>query len=123
MRFETLYEKVHQTTNGFKYLELKSGRRVMFWDAKNEADDHYSSMIRWVSRMFKLANDESDLNRIDNFVWHLESLVGAYRAELERLNVRKSKEERIAQLRDVSGRTPEEAALYLAKADQLEAEL
>ena len=115
MRFETLYEKVH-TINDLKFLTLKSGRQVMFWNAKDEADDHYSSMVRWVSRMFKLANDESDLNRIDNFVWHLESLV-------ERLNVRKSKEERIAQLRDVSGRTPEEAALYLAKADQLEAEL
>ena len=127
MRDETRYEKVEETASGYKYLKLKSGRRVMFHDAQREADDNFASVARWLSRMAKLtgAHEYADFDweQIGYFLDHMETLAEHYRAEIRKHDVHTSKKERIAQLRNVKGRSAEEAALYLAKADQLEKEM
>jgi hypothetical protein len=131
MRYSTLYERVNtRNFTGFdgqpytvRYITLKSGREIGFWDAVSNVETAHSDLVRWFGRLFKLANDDWDWERIDNRVWDLEDLVGYYRKRVEERGFRRTKEERIKQLRQVSGRTEEEAAAFLAKADKLEREL
>jgi hypothetical protein len=140
MRSETLYEKVETTTWGSRFLKLKSGRKVTFTDAEREAEDNWSSVVRWLSRMVKLTHAgegthsnfdsedyqilfENDWDRVERFCDQLDAMAEYYRAEIEKHTQRQTKRERIAQLRNVKGRTPEETEAYLAKADQLEKEM
>jgi hypothetical protein len=53
----------------------------------------------------------------------MEAMAQHWRREMERRQGVATKRQRIAALRDVRGRTPEEAAVYLAKADELEKQL
>jgi hypothetical protein len=112
-----------------KFITLQSGRRIIFTDAESMGKAGFSSLCTAISRMFKLARhqdrdiDEWNLERIDSFVETLEDYVGVWRTEIDKLIGVKSKEERIALLRNVDGRSPEEAAEFLRKADELEAKL
>jgi uncharacterized small protein (DUF1192 family) len=114
---------------GHKFITLQSGRRITFLDAQSMADAARTALSTAASRMFKLARhqdrdiDEWNLELIDSFVENLEDYVGILRTEIDKLIGVKSKEERIALLRNVSGRTPEEAAEFRRKADELEKRL
>jgi hypothetical protein len=57
---------------------------------------------------------------VERRVDDLEHYVAALRAHLGELHGKHSTRERIALLRDTSGRTPEEAEAFLRKADELE---
>jgi hypothetical protein len=133
MRFDTQYEKVFMTDSGFKYLNLKSGRRVMFFHATDEVKKCMTPLYRWTSRMFKLVDSpdkdiaESNWDTLDWRLFEIESWIKAVREHYEKEHgvVRKerNKRDRILALREIAGRTPEEAAMFLAKADQLEQEM
>jgi len=131
VRPATVYERVNVTDNGFKYITLKSGRRAMFHNAKWEVERHMTPLIRWTSRMFKLISDnrefsESEWDQLDWKLFEIESWVKAVREHYEKARgvaqKEYSKQDRIQALRQIAGRTPEEAAMFLAKADQLEKE-
>lgn len=119
--------------HGFKYIRLKSGRMITFWDCLEAAESAQSDMVRAVSRAFKLARDgdgedddddlgrDDDLERIEWFIDALEDYTAALRRHLDERLATVSKRDRIKRLRNTAGRTPEEAALFKQKADELEA--
>jgi uncharacterized small protein (DUF1192 family) len=121
------YDRVEETASflggTYKFIKLKSGRRMTFWDAMDEAEKADTALTTAISRCFKLADGDYDLERIEWKIDKLESYIGALRKYLEELQGVKEVEERIALLRNVTGREPEEAKRFLAKADELEAKL
>lgn len=118
-----------ESIGGHKFITLQSGRRITFLDAQSMAKAARSALSTAASRMFKLARhqdrdiDEWNLELIDSFVEDLEDYVRILREEIDKLLGVRSQEERIALLRNVSGRSPEEAAAFLDKADELERRL
>lgn len=50
MRYETIYEKVHTAENGFKWITLKSGRRVMFRHGDGTVVRHLLHLSRVLPR-------------------------------------------------------------------------
>jgi hypothetical protein len=66
---------------------------------------------------------EWDWERIEQFIDEVEVFVETFRKEIKKHRVQRSKTEKIQALRNVQGRTPEEAAAFRAKADALEAKL
>lgn len=114
---------------GHKFITLQSGRRITFTDAQSMGMAARTALSTAASRMFKLARhhdpdiDEWNLELVDSFVENLEDYVGILRTEIDKVLGVKSKQERIALLRNVSGRSPEEAAEFIRKADELERRL
>jgi hypothetical protein len=130
MRFNTQYERAETTATGHKFITLQSGRKVSFYDAENKCGKFLTDLTRWGKRLVQLAPDvtDPDISEYynDTILRHIErteALAEHWRALLEQRVGVATKRQRIAALRDVRGRTPEEAAVYLAKADQLEEEL
>lgn len=117
--FDTQYERVEESM-GRKFVTLKTGRTMFFWDMMTRADRDFTAYARAVARCFKLVNTDFDLERLEQRVEHLEEYAAALREEIKKRYKYKSKKERIAALRNVEGRTPEEAAAFLRKADELE---
>ena len=122
-----LLERVEEI-GGFKYIRLKGqrrkpGRLISFQDAMRAAETAHTDLGRAISRAFRLASEDWDIERLDSLVWHLESHIGAIRAEIEKRRGIKTQEERIALLRNTEGREPEEAAGFHRKADELERRL
>lgn len=117
-----LHERIIEM-RGYKYIKLKSGRLITFWDSLQAAERAESDLVRSISRAFKLVDDDYNLERLEWFVERLETYVHHLAKEIEKRRGIKTKEERIALLRNASGRTPEEADLYRRKADELEARL
>lgn len=116
------YERVEES-RGIKYIRAKSGRVVWFFDALRDAKGAHTRLRRAVSRAFKLADNEYDLERLEWFVDDLARHTAAIRQEIEKRRGVKTQEERIALLRNTAGRTPEEAAEFHRKADELERRL
>lgn len=131
-RFKWEQEPVHKLDSGLKYVQLPS-RRVMFWDALDDARKAWTPLRRHVNRAFTLITDpdpnddldmhEYDLERLEWFIDDLNNWTAAIRKEIDERRGTLKVQERIALLRNTSGRTPEEAAAFLAKADQLEKEM
>lgn len=127
-------EKIETTDAGFKYIRFPSGKLYSFYDAVHGADVAETAFARAISRAFKLIPDwtgeqdrasyrEMDYERIE---WALDSMEACLRAVREYLDKQrgiKKVEERIALMRNTAGRTPEEAAEFRRKADQLESKL
>lgn len=123
MSSRTLHERVEER-NGFKFIRLKSDRLISFWDAMSAVDHAHTALGTAISRAFKLlGEDDYDLERLEWKIDHLESHIGAIRKEIERLRGVKDRRERIALLRNTDGRSREEAAAFMAKADELERRL
>lgn len=124
----SMYERVEQRVlsdgTPFKFVRLKSGRILSFWDALSAADRATTALHTAVARAIKLATgDDWDLERVESMLDNMDTWVQSIRAEVEKLRGIKTKEERIALLRNTSGRTPEEAAEFHRKADELERRL
>lgn len=112
-----------QTINGTRYMKLDTGRLVFFPNALREAEAGERKIERWLSRAVRLIGDEYgdlDEEQIEWFLDDLERLVATHREEAEKRTGRRSVQERIALLRNTSGRTPEEAEEFHRKADELE---
>lgn len=122
MSSRTLYERVEER-RGYKFIRLKSGRLLSFWEAVRAAEQADTALARAVSRAFKLADDEYDLERLEWLIENLERYVHAIQKEIEKRRGVKTQEERIALLRNTSGRTPEEAKAFHRKADEIERRL
>lgn len=122
MSERTFYERVEEI-RGHKYIRLKSDRLITFWDAHHQAESARTDLGRALSRCFKLADGDYDLERIEWFVDDLDTYVRVLRAEVEKRRGVKTAEERIALLRNTTGRSPEEAEAFHRKADELERRL
>jgi hypothetical protein len=131
MRDSTRAEKI-ETAPGFtdgglfgpyKFLRLKSGRKMTFWDAIREAESAQSSFVRGMSRGFKLMATEFDLQTLEDRVARMEEYTASLRRYIEKKRGEQKQRERIALLRNTMGRTPEEADEFKRKADELEAAL
>jgi hypothetical protein len=129
MSERTLRERV-QEIGGHKYIQLKSGRRISFWDAITEVETADTRMSTAFSRAFKLAGTNKDpdlagyeLERLEDRIRRAEWDVAALRKEIDRRLGVRSQQERIALLRNTTGRTPVEAAEFRRKADELERQL
>lgn len=127
-------DRIETNERGFKYLRMPSGKLVSFEGAIHAADLAESAFARAISRAFKLRPDwtgepdratyrEMDFERIEWALEGMEAYISAVREFLNKERGVKSQEERIAALRNVEGRTPEEAAAFLRKADELERRL
>lgn len=113
------YERVVER-GGFKYIEVKSGRLLTFWDAHRDAERGFTDLTRGVSRAFKLTDDDYDLERLGWLIENVQLYCDSAMAEINRQRGVKTQEDRIALLRNTTGRTPEEAEMFLRKADELE---
>lgn len=122
MRDSTRWEKV-QEIRGFKFIQLKGGRRVSYWDMRKAAERADSNLIRAISRCLKLQDRDYELEDLEWYIRGLHEWVHAVEAEVRKRQGGKTVEERIALLRNTDGRTPEEAAMFEAKADELEQRL
>jgi hypothetical protein len=116
------YERVVEM-RGFKYIKLKSGRFVTFWNMIDAAESAHTDLARAISRAFKLVDNDYDLERLQWFVEEAHTYLHHLEKEIEKRRGVKTQQERIALLRNTTGRTPEEAEAYRRKADQLEAEM
>lgn len=115
MRDDRIVEK-----GGHKFIKLKSGRMMTFWDAYSEAKTARTTLATATSRMFRLEGPY-DFDWLERHVDKLEEYVSALRAHLNTMKSEQAQRERIGKLRNTTGRTPEEAAEFLKKADELEA--
>lgn len=128
MRDSTRYEKVEEAPGfadsglfgPYKFIRLKSGREMTIMDAIRDVEGAYSSWGRGMSRAFKLANSDFDIRMIEYRLSQMEEHCAALRQYRSKLEEEKVLREKIAALRNTEGRTPEEAAAYLRKADELE---
>jgi hypothetical protein len=119
---------------GFKYIQMPSGKLYSFGDAIHAADLAETAFARAIHRAFELRSDwpgqperaayiEMDYESIEWALDSMESYIVAARERLDKERGVKSQEERIALLRNTSGRTPEEAEAFQKKADELERKL
>lgn len=133
MRDSTRWEKVEEI-HGHRFIRLKPGRRqkegrlISYWDARNAADRADTDLVRAVSRCFKLISSDRelggwDLENLEWFIHRVHEWIHAVEAEIKKRQGVQTVEERIALLRNVSGRSPEEAAAFTRKADELEERL
>lgn len=109
--------------NGFKFMRIQTGRLLTFWECMAQAERGRTAFATGFSRAFKTAGEDWDLERLEWLLDEMDSYVAHVRQEIEKRRGIKTKQERIALLRNTAGRTPEEAEMYRRKADQLEAEL
>lgn len=112
-----------QERGGYRFVRLKSGRLVSFWDCLRAAETAETDFSRAVSRAFTLGGEDHELELLE---WKLDSMdayVQHVRAEIDKRRGVKSKQERIALLRNTQGRTPQEAEAYRQKADELQRRL
>jgi hypothetical protein len=122
-------DDIREGDNGYRWAQLPK-RRVFFWNAMDDADKAWTPLHRHMRRAFNLVHRRDlemrtwDLEKLEMFIDQLERWTAGLRAEIDQLRGSDlSKRKRIELLRNTKGRTPEEAAAFLAKADQLEQEM
>lgn len=110
----------------FRYYESEKGHRYTHYDCERRLVAAKNGMCRWFSRALKTRTSSGDAEQDSYELNHLRYIaesVAEYaeviQREIDRLEGVDRKAERIKAL--IEGRTPEESALFLAKADALEA--
>jgi len=126
----SIYDRVEErrTEYGiFRTFTTDKGKWYSHNDCERELKAAVRKTQRWFSRSIRTLTvwNDKDMRdmEIGDLRWVLEDITTyaeAVQQELDRIEGVDRKEERIKALRDVSGRTPEEAALYLRKAEELE---
>lgn len=111
----------------FRYYQSESGKRYSHYDCERRLKSAQEVMYRWFSRVLKTRTTADDIDQsryeIMRMRWvaqEISQYAEVIQRELDRLEGVDRKAERIKALRSLEGRTPEEAAAFLAKADQLE---
>ena len=117
------YERVETGPGGLKFIRIKSGSKMFFWDAITAIERADTALHTAFSRAFGLAGDDWDVSRIESRIENLEYYLGVLRHELKKRHEKDALKERITALRNTTGRTPEEAEEFLRKADELEKKL
>lgn len=123
-------DEFHEMDSGLPYVQLPS-RAVFAWHAIDDAKKAWTPMRRHISRAISLIRRtrdmemrEYDLERLSWFVEEVERWAALLREEIDHLRGPDlTRRRRIELLRNNTGRTPEEAAAFNAKADQLEREV
>lgn len=127
------YEVTERTVNGATYRAIKltaTGRILSHDDVKRQMEKGINMVSRWIPRLIRVMPTGIDKDileyywkEIDDYADRLEILAARIREEVAKHSVVRTKQERIKALRNIAGRTSEEAESFLAKADELEAEL
>lgn len=111
----------------FRYWRSPKGKVYTNFDCERRFESAIWAVGRWFGRTVRTrtTSPDAEANRDDlrTVRWKLDKLsehVFMMQAQLDELEGIDRTQERIAQLRQVAGRTPEETAAFLAKADQLE---
>lgn len=111
----------------FRYYESPGGKQYSHFDCERRLDAAKNAMCRWFSRAIRTRIDTEDaiqngyeLQRLRWIAQEIAEYAEVVQRELDRLEGVDRKTERIKALRSIEGRTPEEAAAFLAKAEQLE---
>lgn len=117
---------IERTSEGFtfRYYESASGKHYTNFDCERRLSAAKNAMERWFSRTIRTRTmaaeqDDFDLQRLRWVADDIAMYAAHIQRELDRLEGVDRKAERIKALRVVEGRSPEEAALFLAKADEL----
>lgn len=111
----------------FRYWRSPKGTDYTNFDCERRLQSAINAVSRWFSRTLRTRtvypDAESRCDDLQRLRWRIDE-IAEYAAvaarELDRLEGVDRTQDRIAQLRQIAGRTPEEAAAYLAKADELE---
>lgn len=101
-------------------LILPSGRRVFFIDAEREFSHRLTDTRRWLTRLANLAQSEWEAEYLEGRVTALEELAQFAREDLTRSERLRRDRIRAGALRETAGRTPQEAAAFKAKAEEIE---
>jgi hypothetical protein len=112
----------------FKRLKLDGGKKWYSWyDCEHRLKLAGWQVAHWFERALSTRTDwtdaESRKDDLDHLRWRLDeitTIIERAQQELDKLEGVSRKAERIAKLRNVTGRYPEEAAAFLAHADRLE---
>lgn len=112
-----------------KWFVTDSGTEYGHRDCLSRLEAAVRGSHRWFARAVETLSEWNDqdmrADEVERLRWVLDDMaeyVEAARQELVSIEDANRKVERIKALREVTGRTPEEAALYLQKAAELEAE-
>lgn len=111
----------------FRYYQSAKGTTYAHSDCEQLLKAAQSAVGRWFSRALRTrttnpaGEQDYELERLRWAADELAEYSAAVQVELDRLEGVDRKTARIKALRAIEGRTPEEAAVYLAKAAQLEA--
>lgn len=118
----------HRADHGTVRIYVTQGRKYTHHECQRRLKAAVNATARWfhrsISTMTKWNDAEMNTWEIRELRWVLGDManyVEVVQRELDRLEGVNRVNERILALRAVEGRTPEEAALYLAKADALAA--
>lgn len=127
-------DRIIEGSSGFKYIRMPSGKLYSFTEAIHQAGVAETAFARAIHRAFELlpgwpdepereAYRDMDYESIESALESMESYIAAARERLDKERGVKSQEDRIAKLRQVTGRTPEETEAFQKKADELQARL
>ena len=127
MSRRTQYERAEEYSDVLgrrrRKITIASGSEVHFWDAVKGVESSLTSLGRWMSRANKLANDEFEQEKVDRLVERISEAARAYQHARDQREEWERRRIRIAAMRNDTGRSPEEAALFKARADQEERKL
>lgn len=105
----------------------EKGNRYSHFDCEQQLTSAVRKTQRWFSRAIRTMTTWNDADmrgvEIRDLRWVLSDITNfaeIIQRELDRIEGVNRIEERVKELRAVAGRTPEEAALYLQKAEDLE---
>lgn len=130
----SVYDRIEERSNRegdtFRWVLTERGTRYTNLDCIGKVKAAEAAFARWFSRAVKTRTTwgpelaECNASDIEELRWRLREMqtyVEAASRHLDDLEGTDRRAERVKALREVAGRTPAEAALYLAKADQIEA--
>lgn len=122
-------ERVNRDGDVFRYLVLDGGGRYSNLDCIGKTEQGMRAFQRWFHRSMVTATkwsdphlSESDTERMGWLLDDMETYISSARQGLAEREGARRREEKIKALRQIAGRTPDEAEAYLAKADELERE-
>lgn len=111
-----------------KWYVTEAGQKYTHHECERRLQAAVRGTSRWFSRAIRTMTvwKDKDMNayEVRQMRWILDDMatyVEVVARELDRIEGVNRSAERVAALRMVEGRTPEEAALFLAKAEQIEA--
>ena len=123
--------RIHQQSNDagdvFRSLVTDSGSLYGNLECRRKAEQATRAFERWFQRTLETATVWADPDFVsddaEQLGWVLDDLERVLRMARSKLEAREGvqrEERKIAALRQTAGRSPDEAATYLAKADELE---
>lgn len=124
-----IHERANEDGDVFRYLVLDGGNQYGNLECIRKAEQASRAFSRWFYRSMVTTTkwSDPDLNefeadRLGDLLDDMETYIGSAREGLAERQAVRQREQKVKALRNIAGRTPEEAEAYLAKADELERE-